>query len=194
MSNRWDVMSIREYTDRTGVQRTNWTKVGAGFTNQNGSINIILEMIPCAVDGEVKLQLQVPLTKEEKEAKFGSHGQAMRNDAAPNGNRGAQPAPGRGFAPPRQQGAPQPQGRQQQGNAQRYGSRGQSAPKQQQFGPPPAYVPDPNQRPNPAGYEEHAPKGPPWTYEAQADDGLTYEYTTSDPSQLPPNHPDHVPF
>ena len=171
--NRWDVMSIREYTDRTGVARTQWTRVGAGFTNQNGSINIILELVPCAIDGEIKLQLQVPLSKEEKEAKFGGGGQAMRQEHAGSypqneGTRGARPAPGQGFATPhqrQQQAAPQ-------GNAQRYNNR---PPPQQQV---PQYAPAPG------------PQGPPWIFTGP--DGVTYE--TSDPSQLPQDHPDHIPF
>lgn len=182
--NRWDVMAIREYTDRTGVNRTNWTRVGAGFTNQNGSINIILEMIPCAVDGEVKLQLQVPLSKEEREAKFGAGGQAMRQE---HGNRGARPATGQGFATPHERQQQQQRPSTPQGNAARYGNRGQSQPQQQHFGQqqaaPPPYVPD-------AGYEEHVPAGPPWTF--TADDGKQYQ--TSDPTQLPTDHPDFQPF
>ncbi len=166
--NRWDVMSIREYQSGNET-KTSWTKCGVGFTNQNGSINIILELIPVPVDGEVKLQLQVPLTKEEREAKFGSHGQAQRQNAqqgghypSNDGNRGARPAPGRGFAGGGPTRAPQ---QQQRGNAQRYNNRGPSNPQQQQFGPGPApeYQPDPQQG-NPAGYDE----GP---YEEQQEGG-----------------------
>lgn len=61
---RWDVVSIREY-QVNGQTKTSWTKVGAAFTNKNGSINVQLDAIP--LDG--RLQLQTPLSREEREAK-----------------------------------------------------------------------------------------------------------------------------
>lgn len=85
---RWDVVSIREYTDGSGQQRTSWTKVGVGFTNQNGSINIQLEQVP--LNG--KLQLQVPISKEERERRRGG-GQGGGGGWHPRG----QSSPQRGF-------------------------------------------------------------------------------------------------
>lgn len=74
---RWDVMMVREYKGHDGQPRNFWTKIGAAFTNQSGSISVQLDAMP--VDG--KMVLQVPLSKEERAAKFGSHGQAQRQQA-----------------------------------------------------------------------------------------------------------------
>jgi hypothetical protein len=131
MSNKWDVVAPREY-EVGGQKKTNWTRIGVAFTNKNGSINVQLDAFP--IDG--KLQLQVPLSKEEREAKFGGHGQAMRQEHPPSRDRGAQPAPGRGYGQQQQR----PQG------AQRY--------QQQQAAPPPYQPAD-----NPAGYDEAGPQG-----------------------------------
>lgn len=108
MSNRWEVVAVQEYTDQHGEKKTRWPRVGVGFTNQNGSINVILEMIPVPVDGQIRLQLQVPLSPEEREAKFGQRGnqqgqQGQRGNQQgqrSNDSRGAKPSPGRGFGPP----------------------------------------------------------------------------------------------
>jgi len=61
---RWDVMSIREYQHQ-GQTKTSWTRVGAAFTNRDGSINVQLDAFP--IDG--KLQLQIPLSPEERQAR-----------------------------------------------------------------------------------------------------------------------------
>lgn len=162
-SNRWEVVSIREYTDRTGVQRTNWTKIGTGFTNKNGSINVILDAFP--IDG--KLQLQVPMTQAEKDAKFSGQGRAMRQQNQQN----------------YQQGNPRNTGQQQRSsNAQRYGSRGASRPQQGGFVPEEPYTPDDGA--SEGGYDEGG--GPPgW------DINGTW---VTDARQLPKDHPDYVPF
>lgn len=65
---RYDAMTVREYTDGQGQARTTWTKIGAGFTNQDGSISLVLDAMP--LNG--KVILQVPMTKEEKDAKWGN--------------------------------------------------------------------------------------------------------------------------
>jgi hypothetical protein len=109
---RWDAMSVREYTDRQGQQRTYWTKVGSGFTNKDGSIGIQLDALP--LDG--RIVLQIPLTKEQREAKFQQRQQ------------GYQQQRGGGWSP-QQRTAQQPQ----RTNAQRF-----NQPPQPQ---PPAYDP-----------------------------------------------------
>lgn len=62
---RYDAMSVREYQSN-GQTKTAWTKIGAAFENKDGSIGIQLDAFP--VNG--KIILQVPLTREEREAKF----------------------------------------------------------------------------------------------------------------------------
>lgn len=101
MSNRWDAMMVREYESQ-GQTKSAWTKIGSGFTNKDGSISVLLDAIP--VGG--KLILQVPMTQEEKDAKWP---QQQRNQSYQGGSRGAQPPVGQGFQQPRTQLAPQQQ-------------------------------------------------------------------------------------
>jgi hypothetical protein len=172
-SNRWDVMSIREYTDRAGVQKTNWTKIGVAFTNKNGSINVQLDAFP--IDG--KLQLQVPLTPEEKERLgFGQGRQQQGGGQQQQGGQRQQQG----------QGNPRNAGQQQRNaNAQRYGSRGASQPQQQSFGPPPP----PQQVPH-YQQDEYHPGGPDGQEAGWEVNGVWI----TDARQLPKDHPDFIPF
>lgn len=76
---RFDAMMVEEYTDREGNGRSKWTKIGAAFTNKDGSIGIQLIAFP--MNG--KVILQIPLSKEEREAKFGAKSGGSR--PAPRG-------------------------------------------------------------------------------------------------------------
>lgn len=180
-ANRWDVMSIREYV-RNGETKSQWTKVGVAFTNANGSINVVLDCLP--LDG--KLQLQVPLTQEERDRLFGNNtnqdrgggGQQQRGQQQQRGGSG-------GYSGRQQQGNPRNAGAQQRGQAaQRYGSRGQSNP-QQGFGgqqAPPPYEPDPN-----ADADAYS----------QVDQESGWDINgvwITDPKDLPHDHPDYIPF
>jgi len=64
---RWDAMMVEEYVDGQGQGRSKWTKIGAAFENKDGSISVQVNAVP--LNG--KMILQVPLSKEEREAKFG---------------------------------------------------------------------------------------------------------------------------
>lgn len=165
-------MTVRNYTDRTGVERSQWTKIGAGFTNKDGSIGIELDCYPR--DG--RIVLQIPLSKEEKEAKFGTHGQAMRQETgtqqqqhyAEPQQQQQRPPPQQGYQqrPPQQQRQAAPP----QGNTQRYRQ------------PQPQFAPDPVPPP-------YAPADPgdqaPWTINGVA---------IYDQRDLPTDHPDYSPF
>ena len=85
--------------------KSRFQKLGVAFINQNGSINVILDAAPFSG----KLQLQVPMTQEERDAMYGQRGDRQ---------------PSRGNAPQAAQ-RPQP-GRQ---GGQRFGGR-QPAPTQ----------------------------------------------------------------
>ena len=91
MSQRYDVMMVEEYVDPQGQGRSKWTKIGAAFTNKDGSIGVQLVAMP--ING--KVILQVPLSEEEREAKFGATGKAFKQQA-----QGQQRAP-RGGGPQR---------------------------------------------------------------------------------------------
>jgi len=165
-------MSIREYTDRAGVTKTQWTKIGVAFTNKNGSINVQLDCLP--IDG--KCQLQVPLTREEREAMFNNKqqgGQQQQRGGPPRAQQG-------GFGGRQQQSHnPRNAGNQQRQQAQqRFGQRGQSQPQQGGFQPTPEYVPDPEAA-NEANYEQGWDINGVWI---------------TDNRELPRDHPDFVPF
>lgn len=122
---RWDAMSVTEYTSQ-GATKSKWTKIGAAFTNQDGSIGIQLDCLP--LDG--RIVLQVPLTYEQKQAKY-----ANRQGGGGGGGWGGQ------------QGQPQQQrggygGRGGGGGRGGYGGGGQQQSFQQPNQPAP-YAPDP---------------------------------------------------
>ena len=48
---RWNVYSIRK---REGMSRSFWMKVGVGFVNADGSINLYLDATP--LDGKLQLR------------------------------------------------------------------------------------------------------------------------------------------
>lgn len=73
MTVRYDAMMVMEYESH-GEKKSRWTKIGAGFVNRDGSIGIQLDAYPTTG----KIILQVPLTKEEREAKFGGQGQGSQ--------------------------------------------------------------------------------------------------------------------
>lgn len=173
-SNRWDVMSIREYTDRTNQTKTQWTKIGVAFTNKNGSINVQLDCLP--LDG--KVQLQVPLTPEEKERLFGNRDDGGGQQRQQRGGGQPQQTRGGGFGS-RQQGNPRNAGNQQRQQAQqRFGQRGQSQPQQGGFAPTPEYQPDPEAA-DEANYERGWDVNGTWITDAR---------------NLPQDHPDYIPF
>lgn len=123
MSNRWDVMAVREY-QQNGQTKSAWTRVGTGWTNKDGSISVELDAIP----KDFRVILQVPLTKEQREARWG------------NSQQGGPRQGGGGFGGQQQ---PRPQSQPQQmggGNQQRW-NRGAPPPQQQ----PPPYPQEPDQ-------------------------------------------------
>jgi hypothetical protein len=71
---RYDAMSVRE-VQRDGQPRSFWTRIGSAFVNHDGSIGVQLDCLP--LDGKIILQL--PLTREEKEAKYQARQQGFRS-------------------------------------------------------------------------------------------------------------------
>lgn len=53
----YDVLTAREYTDKSGGKKTTFTKIGVAFDNKNGDgFTINLNALPLAdKDGEVRL-------------------------------------------------------------------------------------------------------------------------------------------
>lgn len=57
---RLDAMAPRKYKDRDGNEKTAWQRVGAAFEGKNGGWNVILEVMPLPVDGQVRFSLFEP--------------------------------------------------------------------------------------------------------------------------------------
>lgn len=98
---RWDCMTVTEY-QQNGQTKSKWTKIGAAFTNRDGSIGVQLDALP--LDG--RLVLQVPLTREEREARFQNRGRSQPQQGnfsgASGGGGGGGRGGGRGFTPRQQ--------------------------------------------------------------------------------------------
>ncbi len=60
MADRYDAFAIIE---RDGLDKKIWLKVGTGFLNRDGSINVRLDAYP--VDGKLQLRLYQPDDRDE---------------------------------------------------------------------------------------------------------------------------------
>ncbi|HYF29439.1 MAG TPA: hypothetical protein VEA36_03705 [Candidatus Paceibacterota bacterium] len=84
MSDRYDVMSGRNYTDRNGDSKTAWTKVGTMFTTERG-FRIALDALPLPQlrDGKLECTLVCfpPKPREEKGGNRG--GDDLGGDSIP---------------------------------------------------------------------------------------------------------------
>jgi len=70
MAERLDALVARKYTDRDGVEKTQWTKIGAAFPTQNGGYSITLEALPLPTMGdrglETRIVLMVPKPRDDQ--------------------------------------------------------------------------------------------------------------------------------
>jgi len=69
---RLAVYAVGDFTDKTGAQRSRWTRIGVAFQNRDGSITLRLHAFPIGTD-----KLQVREARDEEWA-----GGARRNGAA----------------------------------------------------------------------------------------------------------------
>jgi hypothetical protein len=127
---RYEAMMVEEYVDAQGQGRSKWTKIGAAFVNKDGSIGVQLAAFP--MNG--KIVLQVPLSKEEREAKFGVNQAQQRQPQGRPQQRGGGP---------------------QRGGYGNYGGRQPPSP-QQQAAPP--YAP-PKDQGYPEAWDDVPPEG-----------------------------------
>ena len=68
---RYDIFAIIELPNRSNPQQPykRWLKVGRGFTNQDDSVNLLLDAVP--TDGASTLQLRTHVPYEERQERFG---------------------------------------------------------------------------------------------------------------------------
>lgn len=59
---RFEVFTVVKRAQQSGEDKSWWVRVGAAFTNKDGSINVRLDALP--VNGE--LQLRVPRERDEQ--------------------------------------------------------------------------------------------------------------------------------
>ena len=82
---RYDATTPREYTDRDGNKRTNWTRLGAGFA-KDGRITVLLDALPLpGPDGTCKIVLMEPREnsggqREQPRQQRGGGGSAFDHD------------------------------------------------------------------------------------------------------------------
>lgn len=94
MSQRLDALIAREYTDRDGNKKTQWTKIGSAWPTQSGGYSVTLEALPLPTMGErgleTRIVLMVPKPRDEQQpARQAS--QPSYADASGAFNRGADP-------------------------------------------------------------------------------------------------------
>lgn len=81
MSQRLDVLMVREYQDRQGETKAQFTKVGTAFANQNGGgYTLVLEAVPVpslGKDGapQIRLLLREPLPPRDGQQQDGQRPQ-----------------------------------------------------------------------------------------------------------------------
>lgn len=79
MAERLDAVVAREYTDRDGNQKTQWTKIGSAWPAKNNGWSITLDALPVPVMGErgleTRILLMVPKPRDNR-ANGQDHGQS----------------------------------------------------------------------------------------------------------------------
>ena len=70
MSDRLDALVARNWTDRDGNVKTNWSKIGTAFAGRDGRWRVVMDALPLPSmnrDGalETVLHLRVPMPKRE---------------------------------------------------------------------------------------------------------------------------------
>ena len=53
---------VQSYQDKTGEERSSWTRIGVAFTNKDGSQNLRLNFMPVGADGNIHIR---PFDTEE---------------------------------------------------------------------------------------------------------------------------------
>jgi len=61
MTDRLDAVVAREYTDRDGNKKTQWTKIGSAWATKSGGWSITLEALPLPSMGERGLETRIIL-------------------------------------------------------------------------------------------------------------------------------------
>lgn len=84
MSERLDAMVARDYTDRDGNKKTQWTKIGAAWPRKDGGWAITLEALPLPSMGERGLETRVMLMPPKRDrAPADTHPNQFRTEQAP---------------------------------------------------------------------------------------------------------------
>ena len=67
MSERLDAVVAREYTDRDGNKKTQWTKIGSAWPRRDGGWSISLEALPLPAMGERGLETRIMLMQPKRD-------------------------------------------------------------------------------------------------------------------------------
>lgn len=65
MSDRFDALSVREYTASDGETKTSWTRIGVAFKARQGDgYTVLLDAMPAPSDGQYKILLREPKPRD----------------------------------------------------------------------------------------------------------------------------------
>jgi hypothetical protein len=72
MAERLDAVVAREYSDRDGNKKTQWTKIGSAWPTKSGGWSISLDVLPIPTMGERGLETRIllmePKSRDDKPA------------------------------------------------------------------------------------------------------------------------------
>lgn len=65
MTERYDILTVREYTDRDGNKRSSWTRIGSMWPMKNGGFSATFDALPLPSMGERGLETRVVMKVPE---------------------------------------------------------------------------------------------------------------------------------
>jgi hypothetical protein len=66
MTDRYDLISPREYKTKSGETKTSWVRIGAGFAKDNGSFSLVFDALPLPdKEGRVSVLMSIPKPKDK---------------------------------------------------------------------------------------------------------------------------------
>lgn len=80
MAERLDALIVREYSDRDGNKKSQWTKIGAAWPMKSGGWSISLEALPLPTMGERGLECRI-LLREPSNDRQQSRGTSTSNQS-----------------------------------------------------------------------------------------------------------------
>lgn len=84
MTQRFDALCTRAYTDRDGNAKTQWVNIGTAFTGNDGSIRVLLNAAPLpSLDRNGQIETVIHLREPRARDDAPRNGTPARNNRAP---------------------------------------------------------------------------------------------------------------